>query len=83
MPLIQVNMLSGRTPEQKAALLRAITEAVHTSIGSPIASIRVWIHEFPAENFIAAGELATERAAPAAGPSPPGAAQAPTAPGSP
>ncbi len=73
MPLIQVNMLSGRTPEQKAALLRAITDAVHTSIGSPLSSIRVWIHEFPAENFIAAGELATERPTSAAGSPPEGA----------
>lgn len=62
MPLIQVNMLEGRTAEQKAALLRAITDAVHDSIGAPIPSIRVWIHEFPPEQFISGGELATERA---------------------
>lgn len=60
MPLIQVNMLEGRTAEQKAELLRAITRAVHDSIGAPVESIRVWIHEFPATDFISAGELASE-----------------------
>ncbi len=61
MPLIQVNMLKGRTPEQKAALLQAITAAVHESIGAPVASIRVWIHEFPPTDFIAGGQLASDR----------------------
>lgn len=61
MPLIQVNMLEGRTAEQKADLLRAITRAVHESIGAPVESIRVWIHEFAPTDFISAGELASER----------------------
>jgi tautomerase-like protein len=41
MPPVQVNMAVGRTDEQKRALLSAITEAVQTSIGAPLASIRV------------------------------------------
>ncbi len=47
MPLVQINMLTGRSPEQKEALLRAVTDAVHESIGAPIPSIRVWINELP------------------------------------
>jgi 4-oxalocrotonate tautomerase len=54
-PLIQINMLEGRTAEQKKALLGAVTDAVHTSIGAPLASIRVWIHEFAAEEYMADG----------------------------
>jgi len=61
MPLIQVNMLAGRTDEQKERLLRAITDAVHESIDAPVESIRVWINEFPHEHFISAGVMATER----------------------
>jgi 4-oxalocrotonate tautomerase len=60
-PLIQVNMLEGRTPEQKRALLSSITEAVHSSIGAPVESIRVWIHEFPSTDFMIAGVLAADR----------------------
>ncbi|MDE3205320.1 MAG: 4-oxalocrotonate tautomerase family protein [Acidobacteriota bacterium] len=57
MPLIQINMLEGRTDEQKAALLRAVTDAVHESIGAPMPSIRVWIHEFAKTDYMAAGEM--------------------------
>ncbi len=67
MPLIQVNMLEGRTDAQKERMLRAITDAVHESIGAPVSSIRVWIQEFPPANFIAGGELAIERAGHAQG----------------
>lgn len=63
MPLIQVNMAAGRTPEQKRALLQAITDAVHQSIGAPVPSIRVWISEFEATDFISGGEILADRRA--------------------
>lgn len=66
MPLIQINMLEGRTPEQKKALLGAVTEAVHTSIGAPVSSIRVWVHEFSAEGYMADGVWQPEKAVPPA-----------------
>jgi 4-oxalocrotonate tautomerase len=62
MPLIQINMLEGRTPDQKKALLAAVTDAVHTSIGAPLPSIRVWVHEFGAEEYMAEGVWQPERA---------------------
>lgn len=61
MPLIQINMMEGRTTEQKTALLRAVTDAVHESIGAPIPSIRVWINELAPDGFISGGEMAYER----------------------
>ncbi len=61
MPLIQVSMARGRTEEQKRALLHAVTAAVHESLGAPVPSIRVWIHEFDEADFIAGGETLTER----------------------
>lgn len=63
MPLIQVSMAEGRTPAQKRALLEAITRAVQESIGAPLPSIRVWIHEFSPEGFIAGGEVLADRLA--------------------
>lgn len=61
MPLVQISMASGRSPEQKRELLHAVTAAIHESIGAPIPSIRVWIHEFDANDFIAGGEILAER----------------------
>jgi 4-oxalocrotonate tautomerase len=63
MPLIQINMAKGRNDDQKRALLTAVTEAVHSSIGAPVASIRVWIAEFEPTEYMAAGELLADRQA--------------------
>jgi 4-oxalocrotonate tautomerase len=66
MPLIQVNLAAGRTDAQKRALLQAITDAVESSIGAPIDSIRVWINEFEPTEYMAGGVLLADlRAAPA------------------
>lgn len=61
MPLIQVNLAQGRTKEQKRRLLKRIAEAVHDSIGAPYQSIRVWINEFPKDEFIIGQELMSDR----------------------
>ena len=55
MPLIEVHLLTGRTDEQKKALLTAITNAVYESIGAPLETIRVWIEEFSPKEYMAAG----------------------------
>jgi 4-oxalocrotonate tautomerase len=55
MPLIEVHMLEGRTEDQKKAMLTAITQAVHESIGAPVDSIRIWIEEFTPKDYMAAG----------------------------
>jgi 4-oxalocrotonate tautomerase len=57
MPLVNIHMAEGRTPEQKRALMEAITEAMVTHVGAPRESVRVWILEFPATDFMAGGEL--------------------------
>ncbi len=67
MPLVNVNMAAGRTDEQKHALMAAITQAVHDTLGAPVPSIRVWITEFAPTEFMAGGETLAERRAAAAG----------------
>ena len=47
MPIINVNMMEGRTDEQKEALIKAVAEAVMESIGAPEENIRVLINEYP------------------------------------
>ncbi|NIS33588.1 MAG: 2-hydroxymuconate tautomerase family protein [Actinobacteria bacterium] len=64
MPLVEIHLLEGRTPEQKKNLLAAVTQAVHESIGASLPSIRVWIQEFPRTDYMAAGELAADHKPP-------------------
>ena len=60
MPLIEIHLLEGRTDEQKRALLQAVTDAVHTSVGASLESIRVWINELHKQDYMVAGELAAD-----------------------
>jgi len=57
MPLIEVNILKGRTDDQKKALLKAITKAVQESIDAPLSTIRVWINEMESKHYMVAGQL--------------------------
>lgn len=61
MPLIHVSMARGRTPEQKRALLDALTRAAHEAVGAPVESIRVWITEFDPDDFMSAGRTLADR----------------------
>ena len=65
MPLIEIHLLRGRTPEEKKKLLGAVTRAVRAALDAPLPSIRVWIHEMPPDEYMVAGELASERKEPA------------------
>ncbi|MGH7905970.1 MAG: 2-hydroxymuconate tautomerase [Candidatus Binataceae bacterium] len=64
MPLVEITMLEGRTPEQIRSLLESLTAAVETSIGVPREAIHVIVREAPATNWAEGGvTLAEKRAA--------------------
>jgi len=71
MPLVEVTLVEGRTPEQLRSLLSALTMAVHESVAAPVESIRVVVREVPATHW-AAGDvtIAERRAAQAGAPAP-------------
>lgn len=58
MPIMQVFLIEGRTEEQKARLIRALTDAAVASIGAPVESVRVMITEVPNTQFGIAGKTA-------------------------
>lgn len=64
MPLVEIHLLEGRTPEQKKKLLASVTDAVHSSLGAPLSSIRVWVNELGSADYMAAGHLPSERRKP-------------------
>jgi len=63
MPLVNVTMARGRTPEQKSAMLHAIADAIHNSIGAPRDSIRVWVSEVENTDFLAGTEILADKQA--------------------
>ncbi|MGX7419805.1 2-hydroxymuconate tautomerase [Carnobacterium gallinarum] len=45
MPFVHIEMLTGRTPEQKQQLVKEVTEAVVRNTGAPSEKIHVIIRE--------------------------------------
>lgn len=61
MPLVEITLVEGRTPEQIRALMSATTEAVVASIAAPKESIRVVVREVPATHWAAGDVTIAER----------------------
>jgi 4-oxalocrotonate tautomerase len=66
MPLVEVSMIEGRTPQQIRSLHEAMTAAVETTLGVPRESVWVIIREMPAGNWAEGGITIAERRAAAA-----------------
>ncbi len=60
MPVITVQMLQGRTVEQKRALAKELTDAMVRTIGTKPEAINVVIQELPRENWATAGKLMSD-----------------------
>lgn len=56
MPYISVNMLPGKTTEQKTAMIKEITEAVTRTCGTKPEAIWVTINEVDGEHWGIAGK---------------------------
>lgn len=56
MPIINMTLIEGRSDERKRAMYRAVTEAVHETLGAPKESVRIIVNEVPPADFAVAGE---------------------------
>lgn len=61
MPIMHVHLIQGRTEEQKARLIEALTHAAVEALDAPIESVRVLLHEVPNTDFGIAGQTAKQR----------------------
>jgi 4-oxalocrotonate tautomerase len=67
MPLVEVTVAQGRSPEQLRALLSELHGAVERSLAAPAQSIRVIVREVPPEHWSSGGVTLAEKAAQSAG----------------
>jgi 4-oxalocrotonate tautomerase len=56
MPIIDVTLTQGRTPEQLRTLISTLTDAAVEAVGAPQESVRVLLREVPPTHF-AAGDI--------------------------
>ena len=61
MPLIQVTLVEGRSPEQLRTLISKLTAAVTDSIGAPKEAIRDVLNEVPPTHWEAGDVTIAER----------------------
>jgi 4-oxalocrotonate tautomerase len=61
MPTIRVELLEGRTPEQKTALVKALTHAAVESLGTKPESVDVVLFDIPRQNWATGGVQWSER----------------------
>jgi 4-oxalocrotonate tautomerase len=55
MPIVQITLVDGRSPEVKERLLREVTRAVAESLSAPVESIRVFVQEVDPRYFYVGG----------------------------
>ena len=61
MPIVNIMLIEGRTPEQKKAMFKAVTDAIVQTLGAPRESVRIVINEVPMEHFVVGGMTREER----------------------
>ncbi|MGK2882681.1 MAG: 2-hydroxymuconate tautomerase [Mycobacterium sp.] len=61
MPLIQVTLAQGRSPEQLRTLIAKVTEAVVEAIDAPKQNVRVVLYEVPRTHWAAGDVTLQER----------------------
>lgn len=61
MPFIRIDLLEGRTEEQKLALIRNLTETVVETINAPRENVRIVITEHAKKHWSVGGVTIEER----------------------
>ena len=57
MPIVQMEILKGRTLDQKRKMVKKVTTAVTETLDCPKEAVRIIIIEMEPENFAVGGDL--------------------------
>ncbi len=61
MPIVRIEMLEGRTPDMKAALMKRVTEAVAETLKVDPEQVRVLLYDIPHEHWGVGGKSKAEK----------------------
>ncbi|RZL81705.1 MAG: 4-oxalocrotonate tautomerase [Rhodococcus sp. (in: high G+C Gram-positive bacteria)] len=61
MPIIEVTIAEGRSPEELRLLIHELTHAAHRAVGTPVANVRVILRETPKTHYAAGDVTLAER----------------------
>ncbi len=51
MPIVQISLIAGRTPEKKEQLIRKVTDAIVEALQVPQENVHIILNEVPKENI--------------------------------
>jgi len=57
MPIVQIDMLEGRSLEQKRVLVEKVTDAISESVSCPKENVTIILREMPHHHLAKAGKL--------------------------
>lgn len=60
MPILQIEILKGRTLEQKREMVKKVTDVVSETLNCPKEAVRIIIREMEFDNFAHAGKLRSD-----------------------
>ena len=55
MPLVQISLIQGRTPEKKEELMKKVTNAIVDALQIPADRVRIFLNEVSKENIAYGG----------------------------
>jgi len=61
MPLVEITLWPGRSPEAKEQMIREVTEAVSRSSGAPTDAVEVVIREVPKTDWGLGGQPCSKK----------------------
>ena len=61
MPIINIDMIAGRTLDQKRKLVKSVTKAVCESIGTTPERVKIKLNDMEPENYAISGELIADQ----------------------
>ncbi|HHW27075.1 MAG TPA: 2-hydroxymuconate tautomerase family protein [Firmicutes bacterium] len=61
MPIVHIDVLDGRTVEEKREMVKQVTDAIVNSLNVPPDAVTVIINDMPHHNFAKAGVLRSDR----------------------
>jgi 4-oxalocrotonate tautomerase len=56
MPLVYINLMEGRPPEKIEKMITMVSEAIATSLETPIDSVRIMVNEMQPHQYGVAGK---------------------------
>ncbi len=57
MPIVQIDLIKGRSIEQKKEMVKKVTEAIAESVDCPKEAVSIIIRDMEYENYGSGGEL--------------------------